>query len=100
MHPGVAVDVVGVGAAPLQDEVVLALEHRGPGVLVADGPLQPAHGLQREVPERLGRVGVGGGKRRLGDRPSEIVERAEELLPAGEVVVHRAGSSGTEKCRW
>ena len=34
VHAGVAVDVVGVGAAPLQHEVVLPLEHRrtaGPG---------------------------------------------------------------------
>ena len=82
MDPGVAVDVVGVGAAPLQDEVVLALEHRGPGVLVTHRPLQPAHGLEREVPQPFGRVRIGGGKRRLGDRPSEIVEGAEELLPA------------------
>ena len=32
-------------------------------------------------------------------RPT-LVEAGEELLPLPEVVAHRVGSSGTEKCRW
>ena len=53
----VAVDVVGVRPAPLQDEVVLALEHRRARVLVRERPLQPAHGLQREVAQPFEVVG-------------------------------------------
>ena len=57
--PGVAVDVVGVGSAPLADQVVVAVEERAGGVGVEDRPPEPHHDLVDEVLEAL-EVGLGG----------------------------------------
>ena len=50
---GVAVHVVGIGATPHRDEVVLALERRAGRVAVPDCPAQPAQQLLRDVPITL-----------------------------------------------
>ena len=62
LDPGVAVDVVGVGPAPLGDEVVLALEGRTSGVGVEHRPAEPAQGLLGHVGDAVGAVLVGGGE--------------------------------------
>ena len=101
----VPVDVVGVGPAPLQDEVVLALEHRRTRVLVRERPLQPARpsaarGGAALRGRRLGRAGNGGD---VIARPSSS-SRATNSCHArrGRVTTfpHEIVSSGTEKCRW
>ncbi len=96
----VTVHVVAVGSAPLEQQVVLALEHRVAGIVVTDRPPQPAGGLQCEVAEPVGLVELTLGEVGLGDARAGVGERPGEFLPAGQVAAHFTASSGTAKRAW
>ena len=90
LDPGVAVDVVGVGPAPLRDEVVLALEAGSSRVGVEHRPAHPAQRLLHHVGHAVGAVGLVGGEVVVIEAAADGGQPLARLGPCVLVVSHGA----------